>query len=59
MRDVRNACKIFARNAEGKAWLRRPKHGWEDNLKTDLKVVVYMKVWEMIGSKYRLLGTWS
>jgi hypothetical protein len=43
MRDVRNACNILARSAEVKTPLRRPKHGWEDNLKTDLKVVVYMR----------------
>jgi hypothetical protein len=59
MRDVRNACEIFARNAEGKALLRRRKHGWEGNLKTDLKAVVYMRVWHMMGSNYRLLGKWS
>jgi hypothetical protein len=60
MKDVRNACKMYARNAERKARLRRRKHGREDNLKTDLKVVVlYMRLWKMIGSRYRLLVTWN
>jgi hypothetical protein len=34
-----NLYKIVARKLERKRPVRRPRHGWEDNLKTDHKEV--------------------
>jgi hypothetical protein len=39
MGEMRNAYKISVGNPEGKRPLRRPKHRWEDNIKTDLREV--------------------
>jgi hypothetical protein len=35
MGEMRNAYKIVAGKPEGKRPLRRPKHRWEDKIKTD------------------------
>jgi hypothetical protein len=37
MDEMRNAYKILVGNPEGKRPLRRPRRGWEDNIKMDLK----------------------
>jgi hypothetical protein len=37
--EVRNAYKILVRKSEGKRPLRRHRHGWEDNIKVDLKEI--------------------
>jgi hypothetical protein len=37
MGEMRNVYKILVGNPEGKRPLRRPRHGWEDNIKMNLK----------------------
>jgi len=37
--QVRNAYKIFVGKPEGKRPLGRPRHRWENNIKTDLRVI--------------------
>jgi hypothetical protein len=36
---MRKAYKIFVRKPEGNIPLARPRHGWEDNVKMDLKEI--------------------
>jgi len=36
MREMRNAYKIMVRKHEGERPLRRPRHGWEDNIRMDI-----------------------
>jgi len=35
--EMRNAYKILVGKSEGKRPLRRPRHGWEDNIRMDLR----------------------
>jgi hypothetical protein len=35
MRDMRNAYRILDRKPEGKRSLYRPKHRWDDNMKSE------------------------
>jgi hypothetical protein len=37
--EMRNAYKILGRKLEGKRPLGRPRHKWEDNLRTDLREI--------------------
>jgi hypothetical protein len=37
MGEVRNAYKILVGKPEGKRPLGRPRHRWENNIKTDLR----------------------
>jgi hypothetical protein len=37
MRDMRKTCKIVFRKPEEKRPLGRPRHRYEDNIKTDFK----------------------
>jgi hypothetical protein len=39
MGEMRNAYKILAGKPEGKRPLKRLRHSWEDNIRTDLKEV--------------------
>ena len=39
MEEGRNAFKILADKPTGKRPLGRPRHGWEDNIKMDLKEI--------------------
>jgi hypothetical protein len=39
MGEKRNACKILVRKPEGKTPLGRPRHGWVDNIKMDLREI--------------------
>jgi len=39
MGEMKNAYKILVRKPEGKRLLRRPRHRWEDNIRTDLKEI--------------------
>jgi len=41
--EMRNAYKILVRKLDGQSPLWRPRRGWEDNIKMDLKQGV--KVW--------------
>jgi hypothetical protein len=34
---MRNACRILTEKSEGKRPLGRPMHGWEDNIRMDLR----------------------
>jgi hypothetical protein len=36
---MRNACSILVGKPEGKGPLGRPRHGWEDNVRMDLRVI--------------------
>ena len=40
MEQSRNAYRVLVRIPEGKRPLGRPRHGWEDNIKMDLRVVI-------------------
>jgi hypothetical protein len=40
MSEPINSYKILVRKPEGKRPLRRPKHGWEDNIRMEL-----MEIW--------------
>jgi hypothetical protein len=35
MKDIINTYKILVGKPEGKRWLTRPKHSWEENIKMD------------------------
>jgi hypothetical protein len=37
--DMRNVYKLLVRKPEGKKPFRRSKHGWEDNIRMDLKEI--------------------
>jgi len=37
MGKMRNWYKVLVGKPEGKRSLRRPRHGWKDNIRTDLK----------------------
>jgi hypothetical protein len=37
--EKRNACKILVGKPEGKRTLGRPRHGWEDNIKINLRKI--------------------
>jgi hypothetical protein len=37
MGEMRNVYKILVRKPEGKRPLRRPRHGWKDNIRIDLR----------------------
>jgi hypothetical protein len=39
MRNMINLYKILARRHEGKRTLERPRHRWEDNIRTNIKEV--------------------
>jgi len=39
MGDMRNAYKSLVRKSEGKRPLRRPRHGWEDNIRMVLREI--------------------
>jgi hypothetical protein len=39
MGEMRNAYKILVRKHEEKRLLRRPRHRWEDNIKSDVREV--------------------
>jgi hypothetical protein len=39
MGQMKNAYKILVRKPEGKRLLKRPRHRWEDNIRTDLKEI--------------------
>jgi hypothetical protein len=38
---VSNSYKIFVRTPEGKRPLERPRHRWEDNIRVDVKEIVW------------------
>jgi hypothetical protein len=40
MGEMRNAYKILVGKPEGKKQLGRPRRGWEDNIRMDLREVV-------------------
>jgi hypothetical protein len=37
MGEIRNACNILVRKAEGKRPLGKPRRRWEDNIRMDLR----------------------
>jgi hypothetical protein len=39
MGEKRNVCRIFVMEPEGKRSLERPRHGWENNIKMDIKEI--------------------
>jgi hypothetical protein len=39
--EIRNAYKIFVRKPEGKRPRGRPRRRWEDNIRMDLKEIVW------------------
>jgi hypothetical protein len=41
MGKMRNAYKILVRKPEGMRSLRRPRHRWEDNIRMDLREMVW------------------
>jgi hypothetical protein len=41
MGEKRNACRILVRKPEGKRRLGRPRRRWEDNIKMDLREIVW------------------
>jgi hypothetical protein len=41
MGEMRNAYQISVRKLEGKKPLRRPRHIWEDNVRMDLREIVW------------------
>jgi hypothetical protein len=60
MGEKKNACRILARKPEGKKPLGRPKRGWVDNIKMDLRleeVVWTGLIWSRIGTSGGILGT--
>jgi hypothetical protein len=38
---MRNAYKIVVRKPQGKKPLGRPRHGWDDNIKMNIKEIGY------------------
>jgi hypothetical protein len=45
MEKIRNAYRVFIRKSEGKRWLGRSRHRWEDNITMDYKE----KGWEHVN----------
>jgi hypothetical protein len=43
-REIENALEIFVGKPEEKRSLRRPRHGWKDNIKWIVKET-YWRVW--------------
>jgi hypothetical protein len=41
MRENRNTCKILVGKPDGKRQLGRPRHKWEDNIKENLKEILW------------------
>jgi len=39
MGDLSNACTVLVRKHEGKRPFRRPRYGWEDNIRMDLREI--------------------
>jgi hypothetical protein len=39
MREVKNACRVLMGKAEESRSLGRPRRGWEDNIKMDLREI--------------------
>jgi hypothetical protein len=39
MEDMRNPYKILVIKLEGRRQLGRPRHGWEDNIRVDLREI--------------------
>jgi len=39
MGDRRGACRVLVRKPKGKRPLERPRHRWEDNIKTGLQKI--------------------
>jgi hypothetical protein len=44
MGEMRSTCKILVRKREGKRPLGRPRRGWEDNIRIDLREIT----WEVV-----------
>jgi hypothetical protein len=40
--QMRNACESFVEKPVGKRPLGRPRHGWEDNTRLDLREIVWI-----------------
>jgi hypothetical protein len=59
MGEVRGACNILVGRPEGRRPLGRPRHRWEDNIKMDLREIMFGDVdWIFclrIGTGYGLL----
>jgi hypothetical protein len=58
MREKRNAYRILLGKPEGKRPLERPRHGWVDNIKIDLRqngMVWTGSIWLRIGASGGLL----
>jgi hypothetical protein len=57
--EMRNAYKMLVEKPEGKRCLRRPRHRWEDNIKTQLKEIgigLWIGfIWLRIGTSDELL----
>jgi hypothetical protein len=51
--EERNAYKVLVGKPEGKTTHGRPRHTWEDNIRTDL-----MEIGFRIRSNGELLSTW-
>jgi len=47
MRDRIGACRVFVRKPVGKRELGRPRHRWEDNIKTDVQEVGW-RAWAIL-----------
>ena len=46
MEEGRSVCKILTGTPIGKRPLGRPRHGWEDNIRMDLKEIsINMRNW--------------
>jgi hypothetical protein len=41
MGEMRNACNILVGKPEGKKPLRRPTYRWEDNIRIDLREIMW------------------
>jgi hypothetical protein len=56
---MRNACKIMVRISEGKRPVRRPTHGWDVNIRMDLREIEWegmdLYIWLRIETSGGLL----